>query len=789
MQNTRSIYFIIFISSLSCLVYEITLLRIFSITLWHNFAFMVISIAMLGIGASGTMLSIFPGARDIRFIPTYALLMALFIPVSYILNNAVPFDPARLSWDRLQIVYAGLYSLALSVPFFWFGLIIGTSYSSLSEQPGLVYASDLIGAGTGSLAALLLMFLGGPEYAVFICPLFICLVLWLFADRAIKYASSGLLIIISLIIVLNPGFMHTAISPYKPLNLALAFPGAKHISTQHSPYSRIDVIKSPAARYAPGLSLRHLEPLPEQTGISIDAGEIHAMTDEGDEGMLVFVKHLPSGLPYLLSSNKDVLVLEPKAGLPVLTAQQYNAENIYAVDSNPLLIKTVQEHAAGLSSGIYRNNTWTGLGRSWLMMQNRRFDVIDFSLMGAIPSGTFGFSEDYRLTKEAVLTYITHLKQDGFLSVSLYIIPPLRAELRLIATLAEAMESLGIENASAHTAAVRSWGSLTVIIKRSPLSVDDISRIKDFSEAMRFDLIHYPGIRAEESNRYTKTAENEDYTAFLNILDRDTRAGFIDQYIFDIRPVDDNRPFFHYYLRLGNIKEIYRIMGEKWQFFIEEGYLLPLLFVQAALLSLALIILPVIKLRKALPSDSIRRALPLLSYFCLLGAGYMSVMLMMIQKMVLLLEHPAYAASTVIAAILISSGLGGFMSRQIRHLRTPQMLPALAGVIALYGITLPLVLPAISVLPLYYKILTVFMIIMPLGFLMGLPLPLGISILGRQMPWAIPWAWAANAFWSVLSPILAVIIALEAGFQPVTLGAAALYALGYLIMRRQMKSA
>ena len=781
-----SVFPLIFISSLACLSYEITLIRIFSISLWYHFAFMVISIAMLGIGASGALLAVFPRARDIRAVPLYGLLLALFIPFSYLLTNAVPFEPARLSWDGMQLLYLGLYCLVFSLPFFCFGLIIGTAYAAMTEQAGLVYASDLLGAGAGSLTVLLLLSLSGPEYPVFIIPLSICIVLWFTSKGAVRYGSLILLFVLAGVVAVNPRFMHPGISPYKPLELALKFPGAEHLGVRYSAYSRVDLLKSPAVRFAPGLSLRYLEPLPEQVGLAIDAGELHAITDERDENKLAFVRHLPSGLPYLLSRNEDALILEPKAGLSVLTARHYGAKNVFAVDSNPLVVKTVREYAHKLSSRIYEDKTETGLGRSWLKSQDKTFDVIDISLMGSVPGGSFGFAEDYRLTVEAFQTYLNHLKPDGFLSINIYLLPPPRTEFRLLTTLAKASEASGLQNISGHVAAIRSWGSLTMIVKKAPLSQADIRGIKSFSEAMRFDLVYYPGILAGESNRYIKMPGNEHFEAFRLLLDQKTKERFINNYLFDIRPMYDDKPFFHYYLRLENVKEIYRIMGEKWQYFIEEGYLLPALFVQVAALSLALIILPVVLLRKTLSAKAVSMAPSVLCYFCLLGLAYLFVLLMLIQKMVLALEHPAYAASVVFASILISSGLGGFLSRRFEALRAPRMLLLLAGFIVLYSIALPLFINATSPFPLMYKIPLGFLTLMPLGFLMGLPFPLGMTLLGKTMPWIIPWAWAANAFFSVLAPILASMIALQTGFQAVILGGAAMYVLGYLILRGKM---
>ncbi len=148
---------LVFNASLASLAYEMALIRIFSISLWYHFAFMVISIAMLGMGASGTVLSLFTSLKDLRRIPRYGLMLAISIPVSYILANAVSFDPARLSWDRTQLLAMSLYYIILCVPFFFFGLIVCTAYSTMPREARATYAADLTGAGAGALAMVWLL--------------------------------------------------------------------------------------------------------------------------------------------------------------------------------------------------------------------------------------------------------------------------------------------------------------------------------------------------------------------------------------------------------------------------------------------------------------------------------------------------------------------------------------------------------------------------------------------------------------------------------------------------------
>ncbi len=783
-ENSRSFLTLIFSASLAGLSFEIALLRIFSISLWYHFAFMVISIAMLGIAASGTVLAVFPGMKDILRVPRYGLLLAISIPASYLLANAVPFDPARLAWDRLQLLAISLYYIILCIPFFWFGLIVSIAYAARSEEANAIYASDLLGAGAGALAMVWLLSLGGPETSVFIISTLLATALLSSADRKTRTASLLLIAVDLAVLFMHPQFIQPRISPYKPFSLALQFPGAEHLGTAYSPYARVDLFTSPAVRFAPGLSFTHLEPLPKQTGLAIDAADLHAITDETDTGKLAFLGSLPSSLAYRLGRNQDVLIIEPRAGLAVLTARQFGARTVFAVDSNPLVVDAVRAYGRAHGSRMYEENTWTGLARAWLAASGRQFDLIDLSLMGPSPSVPFGFAEDYRFTVEAFEHYLAHLKNDGFLSLNLYIIPPPRAELRLLATLARAAEASGIRDISRQVAAIRSWDTLTMLVKKSVLTTEDIRRIKAFAHEKRFDLVYYPGIRPEESNVHIKMPNNEYAGAFQRLMNKETRDRFMEDYLFDIRPVTDERPFFHYYLKVENLQAIYTVMGKKWQYFIEEGYLLPVLFVQVLVMSIVLILLPLVTLKRREAVRAGPHPLRALSYFALLGIGYMFVELAFIQKMVLSLENPSYAASTVIASILISSGIGSLLSLRVTPLKNPLVLLILAGVAVAYSLLLPGITAATSHHPLLLKIIVSFVLLMPAGILMGSPFPLGISLLHAAAPRLIPWAWAVNGCFSVLAPIIAVMLALSTGFRSVLFIGAAMYFIAFWVIRR-----
>lgn len=777
----------IFLFSFSSLCYEIALTRVFSISLSYHFAFMVISIAMLGVGASGTALSILPvlrtspnGSVSSR-IGLYGLLLGVGITISYIATNHLPFDLVRLSWDRLQILYICLYYLLLSIPFFFFGLCISTAFSALSQSSGLLYGADLLGAGAGSLSILCLMGKTGPEYAILFVSS-IALAGAFIAGKAKTKVFSAILIALNFSLLSLPPLISPRMSPYKGLQLAMKFPGAEHVGTYHSPFSRIDIFRSPAARFAPGLSLRYLDSLPEQLGLSIDGGEMNAITSAGGS-TLSFLEFLPSSLPYSLAGRDDVLILEPRGGLEVLLARHFRSRNIVKVDSNPLVIRVTRDDFNDFSGGIYEESTWGGLGRSWLKARREAFDLIDIPLAGASPTGAFGIGEDYRFTVEAFKEYLGHLKKDGVLGIHLFILPPPRVELRILNTLVKSIAELGMEHPDERIVAIRSWGSVSILAKKEPFTPEEIEKVRRFSAARRFDLIHLPGIREEETNIYVRTPSNEYFTAFRSILSPETRESFQRDYLFDIAPVRDENPFFHYYLRLGNIKGIYEIMGGKWQYFIEEGYLLPAVFFQVLLLSIVLVALPALS-RAGIGVEEKRKFnlgsnLHLLYYFAFLGLGFMFVEIPLIQKMILPLENSSYAMAAVLTSILISSGAGSLLSYRLAWLRSRFILPVVTLHVAVYTLLLPFVPEVLPSFPVQLRIVFIFLFLFPLGLLMGIPFPLGIKKLGETRVAMIPWAWAVNGCLSVLAPVAAIMLAMVVGFKGVMWIGAAAYLLAF----------
>jgi hypothetical protein len=778
---------ILFLCSFSSLAYEVLLTRIFSIALGYHFAFMIVSIAMLGLGASGTALSLFPRLKEPSRLTLYVLFVGAGISVSYLLANPIPFDPITLSWSWTPLLCVGAYYILLSSPFFFTGLVIGTSFSSFSEDTNLLYGADLLGAGMGSVAVLVLLFGVAPDRAVMaISSLALCATF--LAGNKTKGAIALIVLVANvLILAFQPGFARMKISPYKELEMAQRYPGARKLKTIDTPFARIDLFRSPAVRFAPGLSFQYLESLPEQMGFTVDGGEMNAVTSADDPSKLAFLEFLPAALPYAIGPRERVVVLDPKGGLHVLLALRHGSKEVFKVESRPFLLEVLHNELGAFSGGIYGEKAWSKLGRSWLRREKKGFDLIDMSLTGAIPSGSFGMAEDYRYTVEAFREYLEHLTPQGVLSINLFILPPPRTELRLLNSLREALKEIGVVDPGLHLAAIRGWGTLCMVAKRSPLNSTEISLIKGFSKERRFDIVYYPGVKGEETNLHVRTPSPDHFLAFQQLLDPARRKDFIKSYLFDIEPVRDSNPFPHLYLKLKNIFKIYRAMGGKWQYFIGEGYLLPIVFIQVSLLSLALVFIPFWVAKRAKPSNFATkprcRTFPArtLGYFALIGLGFMFVEVALIQRFILPYENPPLAVALVLTSLLFGSGLGSLLGHRWETHRGSYLVAVLSFLVIAYDLVLPSFLRSISSMTMPLRVALGFLTLLPLGLLMGNPFPFGLRNLGQADPALIPWAWAVNGCFSVLAPLIAMMMAMGAGFASVLWAGAGCYLLAFLL--------
>jgi SAM-dependent methyltransferase len=787
----------IFLTSAAALTLQISVIRLLSIAQGHHFAFLVVSMALLGYGASGSFLSSFPSFRDrdpLNFLIKGSGLFSISSLVAYLAGNQIPFDLARMAFDRWQVLYLFLFYLLFSLPFFFSGLVSSFALTQWSGAAGKIYFSDLAGASLGCVLVLgLFQFFGGPGTVLF-SGLLGGLASVVFGGikgqrAAFPWVWTAFL---AFLIFWQPSWMDLRLSPYKGLSTALRFPGAYLLETHWSATSRVDVLKSPAARTAPGLSLEYSGSIPEQLGLAVDGDQLTAITRlRGEPAMadeLRFLGFLPSAFPYQAARPRKILILEPKGGLEVLTALYHGVTEVVVVETNPSIVHLLKTRYGEFAGKIYDRPGVRVIvedGRSFLHRSPSSFDLIVVPLsesLGASTGGIIGLQEDYRLTAETFQVYLKALRPGGFLSFSLFLLPPPRAELRLVSTIQRALEKDG-KRAPDHLLSFRTWGTFSLLVKKDPLGPGETEKLKDFCREMRFDLVYYPGMSAGEANLYNRFPRPIYFEAVGDLLRE--REGYYSRYAFDLSPATDDRPFFHSFFRWKYWGKIYRLAGEKWQILLEGGFLVPVVFVLALLVSGLFILLPALLAGRGKREADRNSLIPWLACFGSLGVGFMLVEVSLIQKFVLFLGHPVYSVSLVFFSLLVSAGMGSrfsqrFHARPLRQLR--RTLLFLSGLLLLTAFFYPLVLSFFQGQSAFLRWVFTFLLISTPGFFMGIPFPLAVRVVGSMQPRWVSWGWCANGCASVWGAILPVLIALNWGFQAVFFLAALCYLFGFLVI-------
>jgi spermidine synthase len=779
----------VFLVSAATIVFEVALTRVFSVAQWYHFAFLTVSLALLGFGASGTFLTLFPRLlkRDLNsLLSVVCLLCSAGVLGGYLVSNYVPFDSYQIVLDRRQVVYLAVYYLSLAVPFFFSGLAVAVVLAADPEHAGRAYFANLLGSGIGCPVALVLLSLAGGEATVVLAALLSAV-----ACLGLAYRRSwtrfglalALVVFLALAVVRLPPFLEINMSPYKGLSNVLRFPGAQVVYCGWTAFARVDVVESDLIRSAPGLSYVYPSELPDQKGVFTDGEDLSPLTVARPGTDLSFLGSLLVSLPYRLNPRPRVLILEPGAGLDVLVAINNEAYQIVAVDSNPLVLEIVRDRYNEYAGGLYSREEVTLVGedgRGYLRRCREEFDVVQVSLAEGfrpVGSGAYSLSENYLYTTEAFVEYLDHLAPGGVLVVHRWLQTPPSETVRVLALAVSALEQAGVENPERHVIALRSLYTALLLVGRDPFTTDQIETVKALSEEKRFDLIYYPGITPDEVNRYSVLEEPYYYEVYLELLTAGERSEFYAAYPFDVTPPSDDRPFFFHFFRWRQTPEILRTLGKTWQPFGGSGYLVLIaLLVLCLIASVIMILLPLAFLRR---SGEVKRGKRLFLYFLLLGLAYLFVEIPLIQRFILFLGHPVYAFAAVLFSLLTFSGVGSLLSPRLPLGKT---LVALVALVMAYPILLPHYFQALLGGAILARLAASVMALAPLGFLMGVPFPSGIRLTGSVAPGLVPWAWGVNGFASVLSSILAVMLAISQGFSLVLFAGGAAYALALVVI-------
>jgi hypothetical protein len=783
----------IFLLSAAVIAHEIVLARLFSITQWHHFAYMVISVALLGFGASGTLMSLCRKLILANYRAVYLVSAALYataVVLSFIATQRVPFDPFLIVWDKRQYVYLLGYCATLFVPFFLAAICIGSTYIKYAGKVGKVYFANMAGSGAGSVCILISMYCVRAESLLpLVSATAVCAVVVSMLPRRKLAAVAVAAVSIGLLALTHArGGLELRISQFKALPALMDLPDARIVAQRSSALGRIDVVSSPAIREAPGMSLACTYEIPPQTALVVDADSVSAVTDfDGDVSRLAYLDWLTSSAVYHAvraggGGERTVLVVGAGGGADILAARYVGMDRVDALELDRSVIHLMRHELRDLSCDLYDSpgvKVLNAEGRAFFDSTNELYNVVQISLLdsfSASAAGVLALNESYLYTVEALRSYIAHLKPGGILSVTRWLKMPPRDNVKLFATAVEALNSSGALDPGGHIVQLRGWKTCTTLIKRDPFNGAELEAITKFCEERSFDLCYFPGIQPEVVNEYNVLERPYFYEAATALLSPQ-KENFYRSSLFNVIPATDDRPYYFHFFKWSSLPELRRMLSAQWIPFVEWGYVILVATLIIALpLSGVLVLLPLLWLHR--PAGRKVGFPRVVAYFLAIGAGYMFIEILFIQKLTRIMPHPIIALGMTLTIFLLGSGLGGLSSSRLAgRFKRPVWIAfaCITAALVTYVLVFDVILAGSQLFSPNVRRVVAGATVFVLAFFMGIPFPTGLRRLASLSPELLPWAWGINGCASVVGPILATCLSISLGFRIVMAVSAGLY--------------
>jgi hypothetical protein len=797
------------LTSAALLVTELALTRIFSVTMYYHFAFLAISIALLGLSASGVYTYVARPWLDRfstqRLLAAHGMVFALVTLVS--LTAVIRFHVGlRYTAGHIAVMMLLLYALA-ALPFFAGGCVVALAITRGTRQVNAVYAADLVGASGGCLLLLPLLNVVGAPGAVVVAAAFGAVAAVFLAPPELRRASVGVLAVV----VVGPLALSASGHSLVALTSTKGHVGDTVLFERWNSFSRVAVYDR--GHHDWSLSPHYSGPLPASRYMDIDSAAstpiLKVGTDLSDASYLAYDL---TALAFYLKGERPgetetglprtpftTLVIGPGGGRDLLSALIFGASHVDAVEINPIIVNEVMlGRFRAYSGGIYANPR-VALhiedGRSYVRRVDSRYDVIQASLVdtwAATSAGAYTLTENMLYTAEAFDDYLDHLTDNGLLTITRWRFDGLR----LVSLAQEACERRGW-NAAERLALVQHENVVNLMLKRSPFTPQETGRLARVAEQLGFRIAYLPGRAPAEGSAALAELDANGVGDYVRLVMAPDRRAFYRAYPIDITPTTDDRPFFFNTTRFGRQTYVAwvrsRLFGwtEPWHRplpagFATGGLTALLVVIGLSALLVALFVIGPLSLvgRAALAPGWLRW----LGYFGCLGTAYMMVEIALLQRFVLLLGHPVYSLTVTLFSLLLGTGVGSWLCRRIGEPRLRmRLVTALAGIVATGVVAVLLVPPVVNHAvgwPIAARLALSAALLLPAGVLMGIPLPSGMRLLAGPQAALVPWAWGINGALSVLGSGLAVLVAMTFGFSATILAGASLYALAAVLVLR-----
>ncbi len=777
--SPRSATLAVGLMSFSALLLELGLTRLFSVVLFYHFAFLAISIALLGLGAG----AVFACLRrewlqrwtinELGAALCVANALMILAVLEIVLHSSVAM---RLDWGnfgRLTVLY-----LAAAMPFLVTGLLFSTVFARHPARITQLYGADLLGGSLACLALVpLLNFIGGPNTILFAAfSVALAGVAWSTSRlRWMPVISAALLLAL---IAVN--FRGRLIDIVYAKGLKRATP----LFAKWNALSRVEVDEQGWAKV-----------------IVIDAdASTYLINTDPHHWNAAYRRDLMSGAPALvnvLRPKGDYAIIGPGGGVDVQRAIANGSPSVTGIEINPIIANDIMRgRFADYAFHLYEMpevHVHVSDGRSFIRDSRDRYDVVQMTLVdtwASTAAGAFALSENNLYTVEAFREYFEHLKPDGMIAITRWEFAQPREGLRVVSQAMEALRQLGVEDSRGNFIVV-SDGPLDadgrpvlVLAKKSPFTDDEqlailryIKGATPFDAHLNLHVLYLPA---------TADKPGMAHPAFAGLIRSQDARTFSAGYAYNVAPVTDNAPFFFFTLKPEQVFRNLNQGGIDWKVNMGIAILGLLLIISVAAVMLFLVVPLALS-----PQVRSGRSLRLL-YFIAIGLGYILVEIAFIQRFVLFLGNPTYALTVVIFLMLLSSGLGSLLSRRWLH-RPVNVVWAIAVIVTallVCAVALPRGLEMLVGLPLTSKLLISALVLVPLGIAMGMPFPSGLRALSHSAGLgnseakhgAVEWAWAMNAASSVLGSVLAMVIAIQFGLNATLACGAAAYCVAILVL-------
>jgi spermidine synthase len=802
--NAASLNGGLFCTTLATLALEILDGRLLSVVTWYHLSFLAVSLAMLGMAAGAVFVFLagdeYRGDRAPATLARWALIFAILLPISHLINLSVPLPTLR-GFQVMQIVPLAVSTIVLAVPFFASGVIVTMALTRVGGSIGRLYSWDLLGAAAGCASVVGLLEILNLSSVALVAGAVSAVGAWCFcrfaasvpvpAGRLMSLPISGgrlsavLAVVLLGAAVLN-GSGHRGLSVQFSKDKTL--PSADDIQrAAWNSHSFVLVQKTIEAPYFYwGAGARAPSDRVSQAWMVIDGEAATPITGwSGRRADLDWVQHDVTAAPYAIRGG-DIAIIGVGGGRDILSALAAGNRRVTGIEINQILLDTLR-HTYRDFAGIARQDGVSLVhdeARSFLSRAAGRYDVIQMSLIdtwAATGAGAFTLSENGLYTTEAWRVFLDGLRPGGVFSVSRWFSPTRQSETtRLLALGIAAILQRG-GDPRAQLVLLARGPVATLMMSNQPFQDADRERLLARARDEEFTVLASPWT-APASDRFARAVRSRSVAELTDaVFDAD----------FDFTPPSDNRPYFFNQLRLRSFAKTSGLPrdGLAWGN-LSATKTLVALFVISTLLVAAIVVGPLVA------AGASARAIPkfgaALTYFSAIGAGFMLIQIPFLQRFSVFLGHPVYTFAIVLLSMILFAGIGSFFSDRIPvGGRSPvRWLPvAIAAMIAIDAMLLPYIVSMGTMWPIAGRSLMVLAFTAPLSLMLGCCFPVGMRLVGQLTDVGTAWMWGVNGAAGVLASVAAVGVSMWVGISANLVLAAVCYLVLTFPMRTLLRSA